>query len=134
MLVPAIHFPDGNCENAMKLYQKAFNGQILSISYNHEAPDSKLVETDKTYNYVMHGEMIICGTRINMCDVEEKILPNNMFIFNVFFNTVEEVTSAFNELKQGGKIIDDLEPTFWSPMYCSFLDRYGIQWQIMVNQ
>jgi len=133
MLVPALHFSDGNCEKAMKLYQKTFDGRIISISYNHETPNSKLVETDETYNHVMHGEMIISGTRINMCDVKENILPNNMFILNVFLNTVEEVTSAFNELKQGGKIINELNSTFWSQMYCELIDRYGVRWQIMIN-
>ena len=134
LLVPALHFSGGNCIYAMKLYQKVFSGEILSISYNHEAPDSKLAETDETYNHIMHGEMIICGTRVNMCDVEEEILPNNMFILNLFLNTTEEVTSAFNVLKQEGKIIHELEPRFWSPMYCKLIDRYGVQWQIMVNQ
>jgi len=133
-LVPAIHFQGGNCEDAMKLYQEAFSGEILGVSYNHEAPDSTLAETDEAYNHVMHGEMIICGTRVNMCDCEEKNLPNNMFLFNVFFDTVEEVTIAFNTLKQGGEIIDDLGPVFWSPMYCHVIDRYDVHWQIMANQ
>lgn len=135
MLVPAIHFPGGVCAEAIAHYQKVFGAEIINIAYVRDAPaDSGMIVTQETSHHVMHAEMIISGTRVNMCDVTEEVDRNNMFLFNLFFETVEEVTAAFHQLKDGGKILTDLGAQFWTPMYGDVVDRFGVHWQLMANQ
>jgi PhnB protein len=129
MLVPAIHFSKGTCEEAMRFYEKIFGAKILNIYYDNDAPpDSGYAATGN----VMHGEMEIYGTSVNMCDGDNAI-PGNMHVFNLFFDTIDETVKIFNLLKEGGKVETEPAPVFWSPMYGSITDRYGIKWQIMAN-
>lgn len=67
-----------------------------------------MMVTKETNNHVMHAEMIIRGTCVNMCDVTETVYPNNMFLFNVFFDSIDEVASAFHQFKEGGKVLTEL--------------------------
>lgn len=135
MLVPAIHFPGGVCTDAIRHYQTVFGAEVIHISYDKDAPsDSGMMVTEETKNHVMHAEMIICGTRVNMCDVKEKVEPGNSFLFNVFFDTVDEVGAAFNKIISGGKILTELGPQFWTPMYGEVIDRFGVHWQLMAKQ
>lgn len=37
-------------------------------------------------------------------------------------------TNAFNGLKEGGHVLMDLQETFWSKLYGTVTDKYGIPW------
>ena len=50
---------------------------------------------------------------------------------DVFMNSVEEVETAFQKLKEGGEVIVELGPQFFSPMYGSIKDRFGVTWQLI---
>ena len=41
----------------------------------------------------------------------------------------EKLERAFNRLEDGGQVIMALQETFWSKLYGSVTDRFGIQWQ-----
>ena len=49
------------------------------------------------------------------------------------YNDVEEARTVFNRLAEGGSIGMQLQQTFWSPLYGSLTDRYGVEWQISVD-
>lgn len=133
MLIPAIHF-SGTCKEAIGLYQRVFDAQVISIAYNRDAPaysDNTVIEGAD--DRIMHAEIVVAGTRLNMCDMIDKAVAGNMHLFNVFFDTIEEVENAYFQLAQRGKIITKLGPQFWSAMYGEIEDCYGIRWQLMVK-
>jgi PhnB protein len=43
----------------------------------------------------------------------------------------EEVERIFNELKEGGEALMELQKTFFSELYGMIKDRFGIIWQIL---
>ncbi|MDB6353983.1 VOC family protein [Trichococcus sp. K1Tr] len=49
------------------------------------------------------------------------------------YDDVEEARTVFNRLADGGSIGMELQQTFWSPLYGSLTDRYGVEWQISVD-
>lgn len=132
MIAPAIHFP-GNCSEAIALYQKAFNITIDSIEYFRDAPvDSSMSISEDEQNKVMHAELTICGSRVNMSDSKpDEIIAGNIIVLNVFFDSGDDVCKAFNILKENGKIYVELGPQFFSSMYGSLEDRFGIRWQLI---
>jgi PhnB protein len=68
MISPAIQLP-GNCAEAIALYQKAFSMTVNSIDYYRDAPpDSGMTISDDEQDKVMHAELTICGSRVNMSD------------------------------------------------------------------
>ena len=132
MIAPAIHFP-GNCAQAIELYQRAFNITVNSIDYFRDAPpDSGMTISKEEHNKVMHAELTICGSRVNMSDSNPNdIIVGNSIILNVFFDSGDEVCKAFNVLKETGRIFVQLGPQFFSPMYGSVEDCFGIRWQLI---
>ncbi|EIM06946.1 protein PhnB [Planococcus antarcticus DSM 14505] len=57
---------------------------------------------------------------------------NNMSV-TVLFDEIEEAQTVFNKLSEGGKVSMELQETFWSPLYGSLTDRFGIEWQVSVE-
>lgn len=131
MISPAIHLP-GNCKEAIEFYEIAFNASDKHIDYYRDAPtNSGFSFTDDTKDFVMHASINICGTTVNLSDTQDKIVAGNMICLNVFFQTEDEVCRAYDKLKEGGKIIVELGPQFFSSMYCSIQDKYGVKWQLI---
>ena len=81
----------------------------------------------------MHAELVIAGSRINMCDTSESIMPGNMYRFNVFLPFAGDVVKTFERLSDGGRVITALAPQFWTPMYGDVEDKFGVMWQIMAE-
>jgi PhnB protein len=50
------------------------------------------------------------------------------------YDSEAEVTTVFNKLAEGGKVEEPLSATFWSGLNGSVIDRFGINWQVMVTQ
>lgn len=131
MISPALHFP-GNCAEAMALYQDVFHGTDLHIDYFRDAPpDPGFPVSEDMMDLVMHGGMTICGTPFNMSDTRDEIVTGNMVVFNVFLPSADEVCRAFGMLREGGKVFVELGPQFFSPMYGSVEDRFGVRWQLI---
>jgi len=134
MISPAIHLP-GNCAEAIALYQKAFHMTLNSISYYRDvSPDSGMRFSEDERDKVMHAELTICGSRVNMSDGDPKeIVAGNIIVLNVFLASDDDVRKAFHILEESGKIVVELGPQFWTSMYCSVEDRFGIRWQLMTE-
>jgi PhnB protein len=133
MISPAIHLP-GTCNEAIHFYEKVFNATNKDIAYYHDAPsDPGFDINDDMKNQVMHASLTICGTPVNFSDSQDDINPGNMICLNVFFDTKDEVCRSYDMLKEGGKVIVELGPQFFSPMYGSIEDRYGVKWQLITN-
>lgn len=131
MISPTIHF-SGNCNEAITFYEKVFNATDKKVEFYRDAPpNSGFSVTDDMKDLVMHSSMTICGTSFNFSDTREKTIAGNMVCFNVFFQTADEVCSAFSKLKEGGNVIVELGPQFFSNMYGSVVDKFNIKWQLI---
>ena len=134
MISPALHFP-GNCAEAIALYQKAFDMTVHSVAYYRDAPpDSGMEISEDELDKVMHAELTICGSRVNMSDSgPDGLTAGNMIILNVFFHSGDGVRKAFHALKEGGKVHVELGPQFFSSMYGSVEDPFGVRWQLIAE-
>ena len=133
MILPTIHFP-GNCNEAIEFYEKAFDVTDKQVSFYRDAPpNSGIAITDDMLDLVMHASITICGTKFNCSDTQKEIVPGNMILFNVFMETENEVRNAFENLKVGGNVLVDLGPQFFSKMYGSVVDRFGVRWQLILG-
>lgn len=131
MISPAIHLP-GTCNEAIEFYEKVFRATDKHIDYYRNAPmDPGFAVTEDIKDLVMHASLTICKTPVNFSDSQEIICAGNMICLNVFFDSADEVSHAYHLLKEGGKVIVDLGPQFFSPMYGSVEDKYGVKWQLI---
>jgi PhnB protein len=124
---------NGKCREAVEFYAEVFGTeppQIMTFGETPPHPDYPL--PDEAKDLVMHTRLNIDGSNVMFSDV----LPGMPFIEgnNISLAIVnknrDEITSMFNKLSDGGKVVMELQETFWSKLYGQVTDRYGIIWQL----
>ncbi len=131
MISPAIHLP-GTCSEAIRFYEQAFAATDIHIDYYRDAPaGSGMIITEEMQDLVMHASMTICGTIVNLSDSADSIFAGNMICLNVFCDGADAVCRAYEKLKEGGRVVVELGPQFFSKMYGSVEDKFGVKWQLI---
>jgi PhnB protein len=128
-----LHFK-GNCREAIEFYAKAFKTEIPQIStWGDVPPNSNMSFSDEANKLVMNARMNINGSIVMLSDIPVPEMPYvvgsniNMVINN---ENMDELKSTFNNLKEDGTVIMDLQKTFWSTCYGMVTDKFGITWHL----
>lgn len=127
---------NGNCREAVEFYAKVFGNsdpQIMTFGEAPPNPDYPLPEEAKAL--VMHARLNVDGSNVMFSDVFPGMpftQGNNISLALVTRNE-EDVKSWFNQLKEGGSVTMDLQQTFWSKLYGSLKDKFGIEWQVSLE-
>ncbi|MGE5678701.1 MAG: VOC family protein [Pseudomonadota bacterium] len=135
IITPNYHFY-GECEQALKLYEKVFNGRITELLHYYDAdPDDMEIGhlSDREKEYVYHAEMLIGGQRFFFSDSLEAIPFGRNISIVITFAEAQEVRAAYEILATGGIIITPLEETTYSSCFVSFVDRFGMRWELMTE-
>lgn len=123
---------NGNCREAVEFYAQVFKTeepQIMAFGEAPPNPDYQLPEDAK--NLVMHTRLNISGSNVMFSDVFPGMpfLAGNNISLALISESLNEIESVFNQLKDGGTVGMDLQETFWSKRYGSLTDKFGIEWQ-----
>lgn len=127
---------NGNCRQAVEFYAKVFETgapQIMTFGEAPQNPDYPLPQEAKSL--VMHSRLNIDGSNVMFSDVFPGMpftVGNNI---NLTLVTRDEakVKTWFDQLKEGGSVTMELQETFWSKSYGSLKDKFGIEWQISLD-
>lgn len=131
MITPYLNFA-GQAGEAIEFYEKVFHGQNKQVMrYGDAPPNPQFPIREEDKNLVLHAEMTISGTKLNFSDTQDAINEGSMISLAVDFRTENEVREAFDKLKEGGEVLMELEPQFFSPLYGWVIDKYGVSWQIV---
>ncbi len=134
MIYPFINF-QGTAGQAIAFYEKVFNCNDKRVMHYSDAPPNpSFIVPDEMKNYILHAEMTICGTRVNFSDTQENISIGGNITLALEYETPDEVLKIFNSLKEGGEVLMDCKPQFFSPMYAWVVDKFGTSWQIICRQ
>ncbi len=136
MLTPNFNF-DGHCEEAMRLYERAFGAETTCLLRYTDADPADFSEelTDAQKRYVYHAEMRIKGQRVMMCDnTRVPFVPSTALSLVVTMNTKEEVLRAYEALREGATIIYPVHSTTYSSCEVVLIDRFGFRWGVMTEQ
>ncbi|UCH42749.1 MAG: VOC family protein [Dehalococcoidales bacterium] len=117
MLVPHLYL-DGDCEEAISQYVKAFGAEMKVLIYNSDNEPKK---------GVMHSEIYIHGQRIMLNDSSFK--PPGLV---VIYDNKEDLMNSYEIMKEGGQITDPMIETSYSSCTVGICDRFGINWVLMV--
>lgn len=127
---------NGNCREAVEFYAEVFNTEKPEImTFAEMPPDPEFEVPEEARDLVLHTSLDINGSTIMFSD----ILPDTTFItgnnisLTVMTTSVEETEKLFDRLKEGGNVEMELEETFWSKCYGSLTDKFGIVWQLMID-
>ena len=125
---------DGNCREAVEFYAKVFQSQIDNLmTYSQAPPDPNFPLAEEDRDKVMYAGVQIGGITVMFMDnpsgspliVGDNINPT------ISVDNKEEVERIFNELKDGGQVQMELQPTFFSELYGMVKDQFGVIWHIL---
>ena len=123
-------FFNGNCEEALKYYQKVLNAEIEAILPYENGP-AEMPTSPEWKKKVMHAKITIDGEVIMASDA-----PPGHFHKPQGFSvslTVKDPTEAerkFKALSEGGAVNMAFAKTFFSKGFGMCVDQFGIPWMV----
>lgn len=136
IITPNFNF-NGRCEEALALYQKAFQARIGCLLRYSDADyrDWNRELSQEQANYIYHAELWIGNQRIMMCDnMDVDLIKSTSLSLTVTFDTSDEVKKAYDVLKEGSTTIYPLRSTTYSSCEVVFIDKFGFRWGLMTEQ
>ncbi len=127
---------NGNCKEAVAFYEKALNAKVIMSQTYSEAPSGDYPMPEAAKDLIVHARIDLGGEQIMFSDsFPGQPVPNESFItLALSVNSLEQTTSIYNALKEGGTILMELGETFWSKSYAMLIDRFGVQWQLNYDE
>ncbi|PTE14120.1 VOC family protein [Pseudogemmobacter blasticus] len=125
---PYLHF-QGNCRAAMTAYQAVFGGELQLMGYG-DAPDA--TAEMKASDGIMHGMLLTDGRMLLASDFPPgfKGDPQQAVSVSHIAGSVPDAKRVFAALAEGGEVIMEFAPTFWSDGFGMLKDRFGTHWMI----
>lgn len=123
---------DGQTREAVEYYSKIFGVEPTQISTFSEMPsDPAYPMPEETKNRIAYAALNIAGGLLNFSDIWPGMpftVGNNITVM-ISSDDMDLLRSAYEQLKEGGSVGMELQETFWSKLYGSVTDKYGIGWQ-----
>lgn len=121
---------DGQCREAIQLYQRTLGGTIETMLTYGESPMASSTDP-RWYDRIVHATLVLDKVELTGVDM----IPGSYHRPQGFFVTltVDGVVRAkeiFKALSQGGVIHVPFEKTFWSPGFGVLTDCFNVPWEI----
>lgn len=123
--IPYLFF-NGRCEEALRAYAGVFGSPEPEIMYARDAPEGATAGQEDA---VMHGSIRI-GDGVLYASDWSGAQPMAGNSICVTAPDVAEGRRLFDALSTGGAVEMPYEPTFWSPGFGAFTDRWGTRWMV----
>ncbi|PRO67254.1 VOC family protein [Alkalicoccus urumqiensis] len=128
---PYLNFP-GTCEEAVRFYQSVFSTEAPETMRFSDMPaDPEYPLPEEAADRILHTRLTIAGTTVMFSDTfpgMEHTVGTNVTLA-VLTDSRENVKQWFHALAENGTVGMELQETFWSPLYGTVTDRFGISWQ-----
>ena len=123
---------NGNCREVVNFYAEVFGtGKPKIMTFGEMPPNPEYPLPEEAKDFVMHSRLNISGSNVMFSDVFPGMpfIEGNNITLAIVSKDLEEITSAFSKLKEGGKVVMELQETSWSKSYGQLTDKFGIIWQ-----
>ena len=118
---------NGNCEEALNFYVEKLGGEITEISRFSEMPQPVPEEhKNRLMHSVYTNDDVVIMASDGMPD-QPMTIGNNVNL-SVTYENLEAMEKAFANLSEGGKVIMELQDTFWGSRFGMLEDKFGICW------
>ena len=126
---------NGNCKEAVEYYAEIFKQDIPKMMTFGDAPAMEGYEVkEEEKDRVCYTELKIGSNTVMFsdCDSTMEFVAGNNITLSIGANE-EEIRNLYNKLKEGGQVIMELQETFWSKLYGMVTDKFGITWQLCLE-
>ena len=123
---------EGNCEEAVNLYKRAFGTDTIEFMRMSDMPPCDYPLPDDCKNHILQATLKFGDGFIRMSDCGPGQPPLNAAeterISIVVEASADEVKRAFAVLAEEGRVAMPLEKTFYSPCAGVVFDKFGVMW------
>jgi PhnB protein len=126
-------FFSGNCEEAMRFYERTLGGKLEAVMTYAQSPDPEHCPpgSDKL---VMHTSLLLDGRRLMASDVPAGMgggpKPMAGFALSLGYTSAAEGQRVFDALAKGGSVTMPMQKTFWAESFGMLTDRFGTPWMV----
>ena len=129
-IVPCLWF-DTEAEEAVKFYTSVFNNS--KINRKTVYPEAGQEIHQKEAGSIMTIEFELEGYRLLALNGGPDFKFNPSMSLFVVCRNKDEINHLWNQLFEGGEALLPLDSYEWSPRYGWLKDRYGLNWQLMIE-
>jgi PhnB protein len=134
MITPYLTF-NGSCKDALDFYHAVFHCDEPKIMpYGDYMPEGSKTPPELLREWVMHGEMAICGTNVWFADEATPTVIGGNVKLSITVPTGKEASAIFDALCAGGEITLPPTETFYSIFHAAVTDKFGIIWNVVAEE
>jgi PhnB protein len=123
-------FFNGNCEEALKFYEKALGGKIEGMMTHGASPAAQHVGPE-WQNKIIHARFVVGGQVLMGSDAPpEHYHPPQGFSVSLSVKQASDAERIFQALAENGKVQMPIQETFWAVRFGMLVDRFGIPWMV----
>lgn len=122
---------NGDCAQAMRFYEHVLGGKIeMMMTYGDAPPDMPSDPKDK--ERIMHARLTLDGQSIMASDAGscQPYEGQKGVSLALSYPTVSDAQRVFRQLSENGKVIMDMQATFWADAFGMVVDRHGTSWLV----
>jgi PhnB protein len=137
MQVQPYLFFDGRCEEALDFYRRALGAEVemLMRFKDSPAPAQPGMVPPGAEDKVMHATFRVGEARVMASDGHCQGKPKfDGFGLSLAAANESEADRLFGALADGGRVLQPLTKTFFSPRFGMVADRFGVMWMVIVEQ
>ena len=124
---------NGECREAAAFYARVFESEVQGLMrYADMPPDPSFPLAEEDKDRVMYCNVPIFGCNVMLCDspASMPVTVGDNLSPTLSTTDMEEIRRLYALLLEGGEVNMPLQKTFWSDLYGSVTDRYGVVWQL----
>lgn len=122
----------GQAEEAVNFYTSVFENSEVHSSTRYTEAGREFHQREP--GSVMTIEFELEGYKIVALNGGPHFKFNPSISLFVLCKTAEETERLWQKLSEGGQVMMPLDSYDWSPKYAWFQDRYGLSWQLMLEE
>ncbi len=128
---------DGNCREAVTFYAGVFGQPVPEMMVYGDAPENPqwpVAEADR--DKIMYTSLNITGDIVMFSDVPagSGLIAGSNIQITVDFKDEAELRRVFAAMAEGGAIDMPLQQTFFCRCYGMLTDKFGVPWQLMIEE
>ena len=120
---------DGNCEAALKFYERVLGGKIECLIRYAGTPAERHSPAEYR-DKVLHARLNIAGHTIMASDCGDQYKSPQGFAITLGVKDAAEAERVFGDLADGGEVCMPVQETFWAVRFGMLTDRFGTPWMI----
>jgi PhnB protein len=125
----------GECQEAIKLYERAFEtkvSRIMRFSDLPQDPEKPMEIPESQKNWIVMATLPFGDTILSLSDTIGELNDQKSERTGIIVDcSIEQVKNAFTILSEEGEVGIPLQETFFSPCHGLVHDKFGVMWNFV---